>query len=240
MNGWHKVRVHFCTCDTDIPWNERYRQLLRMRWYPASFSRPRTAFSFDVLETYHKLALQGKLNLYDFYHAIMQKSDNQGRLKTMVSNMLICVSRYGILMNDPLVVSIPRNLTLCSAMATSQGRQTWGWRSSDKRSFHHVPRVVRDRMPCLPPSWTKPSRRLGYCLGRHQVSISIERLAHETQLLLFFRWVYAQFIAVDANFKLKLKNRHIKDPELGSGWSYFVENSAYLRHVADGLCKQVM
>ena len=48
----------------------------------------------------------------------------------------------------------------------------------------------------------------------------------------FFRWVYAQFIAVDANFKLRLKNRQISDPELGPGWSYFVENSAYARHVA--------
>ena len=45
------------------------------------------------------------------------------------------------------------------------------------------------------------------------------------------RWIYAQFIALDANFKLKLKNRKINDPELGSGWSYFVENSAYTRHV---------
>ena len=49
------------------------------------------------------------------------------------------------------------------------------------------------------------------------------------------RWIYAQFIAVDANFKLKLKNRRIEDPELGSGWSYFVENSQYTRHVGRNL-----
>ena len=42
-----------------------------------------------------------------------------------------------------------------------------------------------------------------------------------------------QFIAVDANFKLKSKNRQIKDPELGSGWSYFVENAAYTHHVVN-------
>jgi hypothetical protein len=84
LNGLHNVRVTFCTCDPNLQWGERYRQLLRMRWYPASFSRPRTAFSFDLLETYHKVTLQGKLNLYDFYHAIMQKSDNQGRSKPMV------------------------------------------------------------------------------------------------------------------------------------------------------------
>ena len=78
-NGWHKLRVRFCSC---IP--EQYRQLLRMRWYPASFDRPRTAFTFNLLETYHKVTLQGKLNLYDFYLAIMHKSDNQGRSKPMV------------------------------------------------------------------------------------------------------------------------------------------------------------
>ena len=84
VNGWHKVRVGFCECGVNT---ERYRQLLRMRWYPASFNRPRTAASFDLLDTYHKLTLQGKLNLYDFYHSIMQKADNQGRLKTMVSDL---------------------------------------------------------------------------------------------------------------------------------------------------------
>jgi hypothetical protein len=58
-----------------------------MRWYPASFERPRTAFSFDLLETFHKLTLQGKINLYDFYHGIMQKTDNQERLKEIVSHL---------------------------------------------------------------------------------------------------------------------------------------------------------
>jgi hypothetical protein len=94
MNGWHKVRTRFCTCDTSTLWDERYRQLLRMRWYPASFKRPRTAFSFDVLETFHKLTLQGKLNLYDFNHAIMQKSDNQGRSKAVVSDLLAWLSIF--------------------------------------------------------------------------------------------------------------------------------------------------
>ena len=49
---------------------------------------------------------------------------------------------------------------------------------------------------------------------------------------LCLRWIYAQFIAADANFKLKSKNRQIEDPELGSGWAYFVENSQYVCHVA--------
>ena len=86
-NGWHEIRIIFCTCGASAPWDESYRQLLRMHWYPASFDRPRTAFTFDLLETYHKLTLQSKVNLYDFYLTILQKSDNQGRFKTIVSDL---------------------------------------------------------------------------------------------------------------------------------------------------------
>lgn len=50
--------------------------------------------------------------------------------------------------------------------------------------------------------------------------------------------MYAQFIAVDANFRLKLKNRQINDPELGSGLFYFVENAAYSTHVEKTLVEE--
>ena len=46
------------------------------------------------------------------------------------------------------------------------------------------------------------------------------------------RWLYAAFLAVDANFRMKLKNRCINDPETGSGWTYFVENQRYTEHVS--------
>ena len=46
------------------------------------------------------------------------------------------------------------------------------------------------------------------------------------------RWLYTLFLAVDANFRLKLKNRGINDPDIGSGWAYFVENQQYTKHVS--------
>jgi hypothetical protein len=39
------------------------------------------------------------------------------------------------------------------------------------------------------------------------------------------------FLAIDANFRLRLKARGIQDPELGSGWAYFVEESEYAAHL---------
>ena len=46
-----------------------------------------------------------------------------------------------------------------------------------------------------------------------------------------FRWIYALFLAIDANFRLKLKARGIKDPELGTGLAYFVDTTKFQEHI---------
>lgn len=38
---------------------------------------------------------------------------------------------------------------------------------------------------------------------------------------------------VDANFKLKLKDKGISDAHLGSGWAYFVEESKFKSYLQD-------
>ena len=83
LSGHHTVCVRFCKCSKN-GFLKNFRQLLRVCWYPASVIRPRTVFTFDLLDTYHKISLQGKLNLYDFYSAIMQKTDNRGSSKPKV------------------------------------------------------------------------------------------------------------------------------------------------------------
>ena len=100
LNGAHYVSVQFCACacQTTPGWVEYYRQLLWIGWYPASFDQPRTAFTFDLPNTYRKLTLQGKLNLYDFYLSIMQKTNHCGQKElvcffiTTFSRCLICSS----------------------------------------------------------------------------------------------------------------------------------------------------
>ncbi|KAI0039536.1 hypothetical protein FA95DRAFT_1612492 [Auriscalpium vulgare] len=46
------------------------------------------------------------------------------------------------------------------------------------------------------------------------------------------RWKHAAYLAVDANFKLKMKNHGVKDIELSPGWGYFVKKANYGVHVA--------
>jgi hypothetical protein len=39
-------------------------------------------------------------------------------------------------------------------------------------------------------------------------------------------------LALDANFRLKLKDRGIEDPEVDPGWAYFVEHGHYIGHIS--------
>jgi hypothetical protein len=58
------------------------------------------------------------------------------------------------------------------------------------------------------------------------------RLLHEQTLTdSVARWLYCLFLAIDANFRLKLKARGIKDPELGSGLAYFVDTVKFQKHL---------
>jgi hypothetical protein len=48
-----------------------------------------------------------------------------------------------------------------------------------------------------------------------------------------FRFLYILYIAVDANFKLKGKERGLKDVELMPGWAYFVQEGDFQTHIAN-------
>jgi hypothetical protein len=90
ISGIHLVNVDFCGCRIDGLALHPRIQLLRAGWFPATFNRPKTAFTFDTLETFHELTLQGKTTIYDFYHTIQRKTDN---LK--VQKKIVRETRYG-------------------------------------------------------------------------------------------------------------------------------------------------
>ncbi|KAF9491411.1 hypothetical protein BDN71DRAFT_1398408, partial [Pleurotus eryngii] len=92
ISGIHVIDVSFCGCDfipDDI-------QLLRKHLYPATPSQPRTAFMFDILNTFHLLTLLGKLSAYDFYLAIKHKTDNTGgsEIQSCYNQFLVCMGEF--------------------------------------------------------------------------------------------------------------------------------------------------
>lgn len=85
LSGVHSVHLSYCGC---LGSPERRVQLLRQAWFPASMKTPETAFTFDLLNTFHLLNLQSKTALYDFWNAIRHKSDNSGTRETKVSMLI--------------------------------------------------------------------------------------------------------------------------------------------------------
>jgi hypothetical protein len=49
----------------------------------------------------------------------------------------------------------------------------------------------------------------------------------------YFRWLYALFLAIDANFRLKRRivSKDSVDPGLSCGWAYFVEEKEYKAYI---------
>ena len=85
ITGIHHVSIDFCECPRDV-FLHRRTQLLCAGWFPATFNQPQTGFTFQLLDTFHELTLQGKTTLYDFYHMLLRRSDNAQLGKTVVSH----------------------------------------------------------------------------------------------------------------------------------------------------------
>jgi hypothetical protein len=49
----------------------------------------------------------------------------------------------------------------------------------------------------------------------------------------WYRFLYILYVSVDANFKLKGKDRSLEDVELMPGWGPFVEESAYQSFISN-------
>jgi hypothetical protein len=110
---------------------DRRTQLLRQEWFPATFTRPNTVFTFDCLDTFHELSLQGKGNLYDFYHSLLRKTDN-----TNISDSIVCFDSLALSLTykTSSTVSIQRDAQGLSYLAQPHDPQACRARSRPRRN----------------------------------------------------------------------------------------------------------
>lgn len=85
LDGIHEIALDFCGCASA---QIRYKQLLRMRWYPATVSEPRTAATFTVLQHFHILSFESKVSAYEFYQSLARRTDNSGLVVIRVSILI--------------------------------------------------------------------------------------------------------------------------------------------------------
>lgn len=71
--GIFQHRVRWCTC---VGCPERHIQLLHMDLFSCSIKRPRTAFTFDVLDHYYADAMECKTSGKSFYSKLQRLTNN--------------------------------------------------------------------------------------------------------------------------------------------------------------------
>ncbi|EIN05220.1 hypothetical protein PUNSTDRAFT_75047 [Punctularia strigosozonata HHB-11173 SS5] len=187
-NGYHSVDVKYCACSTTLP----FEQLLDVGWYPASTQQPRTVFTFSFLDTFHRLTLQGKVSLHDYYLSVIHKTDNAGLNDT--------TSRH----HEATLVT-RQWAHLMALKRAARGHDPLGIEATPNGA------LVVVCPACPQPGWNIPD--------------DWDKSPPEQ------RWIYALFLAIDACFRLKNKDRKINDPELGSGWAYYVAEQPYKQHI---------
>ncbi|KAG2112875.1 hypothetical protein DEU56DRAFT_874348 [Suillus clintonianus] len=74
-HGVHEVALDFCDCSLATT---HIQQLLHMSLFPSTTSDPKTAATFRLLEEFHLLSFESKVSAYEFFNALMRRSDNTG------------------------------------------------------------------------------------------------------------------------------------------------------------------
>jgi hypothetical protein len=89
-------------------------------------------------------------------------------------------------------------------------------------------------LPRVPPPWEEPTARLGYRASWETASVSGWTIHLFVLLTWADRFLYALFLGIDANFRLKRKDvsSEAKDPGLNHGWAFYCEVERYMKHVA--------
>lgn len=72
INGIHKIRVLFCSCQGHPP---KLLQLVQAKLFPGTVDEPRSLFTFAVLKDFHLHTCVSKRAAYDYMRALRRKSD---------------------------------------------------------------------------------------------------------------------------------------------------------------------
>ena len=90
-HGIQSVRIDFCGCGKSS--QDHVIQLLRARLFPATIKYPKTAATFDCLETFEKLSYVSKISAFEFYQTASRLTDDTGT-KTPKASLFLSISEY--------------------------------------------------------------------------------------------------------------------------------------------------
>ena len=216
-HGIHEVAVDFCHCEHG---KDHTRQLLRMWWFPSTSVNLRSAVTFQLL------SFESKVSAYEFYQALARRQDNMDLANKVCmvklqhhSAVTLSQDRYESFIR---VVHEWRNLKMLKR--SGRGHDPMGILGTVDGDCAMLCPACLQPGKNLPNDWEFAPRAKRYILMPCNCNAAVN---------LDFSWLYALFIALDANFRLKRKaiSSDEADPSLSSGWAYFVDECAYKEYL---------
>ncbi|KAF6764603.1 hypothetical protein DFP72DRAFT_986468 [Ephemerocybe angulata] len=198
-DGFHTIALDYCGCNQGL---SPVRQLLRARLFPATTIDPRCATTFRALETYQMLSFTGKISAYEFLLAIFRRTDNTWNVTPDGRT-----DQSGELKlkdrNKEFMRTIHEWRFLRCLKRLGRGHDEGGAAGTEEGDCALL-------CPACP--------QLGINMPAKWESIPEEK-----------RWLYALFLAMDANFRLRRKDvsSDERDPGLNRGYAYLVLERAY-------------
>ena len=152
--GVFQHRVVWCTCSGE-PGPDRPMQLFKEQLFPATYHRPKSAFTFNVLDYFYIDAMECKTAAMSFFQKLRRLTDNAFPGNVHVHNASIIPAIFDLIF---YLESLPRVDACFPAMArfafqkaiwlrSRGGQKPWEWR----------PGTV---LPSMPSAWHQPSPKL--------------------------------------------------------------------------------
>ena len=197
-----------------------------MWWFPSTSVNPRSAVTFRLLEEFQLLSFESKVSAYKFYQALACRQDNTGLANKvhMVklqhhSAVTLSQDRYESFIR---VVREWQNLKMLKRLGC--GHDPMGILGTVDGDCAVLCPACPQPGKNLPDDWEFAPWAKRYVLMPCNCDAAVN---------LDFSWLYALFVALDANFCLKRKaiSSDEADPSLSSGWAYFVDECAYKEYL---------
>ncbi|KAH6910251.1 hypothetical protein BKA70DRAFT_1100708 [Coprinopsis sp. MPI-PUGE-AT-0042] len=149
-NGIHSTRLRFCTCqgsDTHVA------QLMKASLFPATFVKPKTAFTFVVLKQFHIHHLESAESAYSFIAALQRFTDSfffndaadpydQFRDVFKMWKILLAEKHYGHNHNiDTVLVDRPRGHLATGCPSCSEQNVNTDRSVSWPKEFRHLKQI---------------------------------------------------------------------------------------------------
>ncbi|KAJ7191702.1 hypothetical protein GGX14DRAFT_537830 [Mycena pura] len=205
-NAIHQLSIDFCGC-IDAP--SKVEQLINVGWFPATVKEPETCATLSILRRFHALNLQGRVPAYDFYSALEVLSDGAGirDLPDRREQFTLMTREY-------------RHLQMCKRAGRAHDGVGVPKEDDSSELVYRIDATQRGELAVLCRACPQP----GINLPEGWENAPPDKA-----------WLYQLLLSEDANFKMKGRatSTRERDPTLGPGFAYMVENSAYMKHLAN-------